>query len=155
MPNTSCTPAADEGGFWFEFGWIPNGEMPDATHPILSKHPDWIGRGHDGQPCHYNNSDYYFNAYHPQVQQFILDLIAESMDKYPDVDGIQGDDRLPASPADSGYDSLTVARYRATHDGSLPPADFRDSLWVNWRLELLNSFVEKMYRVVKAKRVRQ
>lgn len=139
--------------FWFEYGFMAQwGKEPDAgSHPILAAKPHWAGKGNDGKTTNYNGSDYYFNAYHPEVQQFLLDLIAESLELYPDVDGIQGDDRLPASPANSGYDPHTIALFKKNFNGSSPPADFRDPEWFKWRLGLLNDFAARMYRLVKEK----
>ncbi|MFM8361077.1 MAG: glycoside hydrolase family 10 protein [Haliscomenobacter sp.] len=142
--------------FWFEYGFMAQwGKEPRPDqHPILAARPHWASRGNDGKTANYNGSDYYFNAYHPEVQQFMLDLISESLELYPEVDGIQGDDRLPASPANSGYDSSTVARYRQYANGQLPPTDFRDSTWFGWRVKQLNDFADRMHALVKARQKR-
>ena len=139
--------------FWFEYGFMAQwGKEPDpGSHPILAAKPHWAGKGNDGKTTNYNGSDYYFNAYHPEVQQFLLDLIAESLELYPEVDGIQGDDRLPASPANSGYDPFTVGLYQKNFGGSAPPADFRDPEWFKWRIGLLNDFAARLHRLVKEK----
>ena len=47
------------------------------------------------------------NAIHPEVQQFLLDMVQEVIRSY-DVDGIQGDDRLPAMPSEGGYSRYTI-----------------------------------------------
>lgn len=47
------------------------------------------------------------NGFYPAVQQFITDLIVSVMTSHK-VDGIQGDDRLPAMPSLAGYDAYTV-----------------------------------------------
>lgn len=39
------------------------------------------------------------------------------------VDGIQGDDRLPAMPAEGGYDAYSVSLYKKEHHDSLPPTN--------------------------------
>lgn len=139
--------------FWFEYGFMAQwGKEPtQENHPILAAKPNWASKGNDGITSNYNGTDYYFNAYHPEVQQFILDLISEALDCYPTVDGIQGDDRLPASPANSGYDAATVAQYIRHTNGQTPPSDFRDQDWFEWRLEQLNQFAGRMYSLVKAK----
>jgi len=120
------------------------------NNPILAKHPDWLGVGNDGMPANYNNQDYYFNSFSPKVQKYLLDLIVESIRKYPDVDGIQGDDRLPASCINSGYDKQTVKRYKKAHNGQSPPQDFKDSAWVRWRLDILNNFGVHLYKKSKS-----
>ncbi|MEY4107452.1 MAG: hypothetical protein RL181_1794 [Bacteroidota bacterium] len=142
--------------FWFEYGFMAQwGKEPTPDqHPILAARPHWASRGNDGKTANYNGSDYYFNAYHPEVQKFVLDLITESLDLYPEVDGVQGDDRLPASPANSGYDSSTVAKYLQYSNGQTPPADFRDPQWFGWRVAQLNHFADRMHAVVKAKNKR-
>lgn len=137
--------------FWFEFGFMADIKLATPqNNPILAKHPDWLGMGNDGKPANYNNQDYYFNSFNPKVQKYLIDLIAESIRKYPDVDGIQGDDRLPASCINSGYDKLTVKRYKKQHNGQLPPQDYKDSAWVRWRLDILNDFGARVYKKVKA-----
>ncbi|MCC8188455.1 MAG: family 10 glycosylhydrolase [Bacteroides sp.] len=131
--------------FWFEYGFMGSGRPIPADDPLLAANPSWLGIGNDGLPAHYNHHDYYFNAYDPDVQQFLLDLIAEAIALYPDLDGIQGDDRLPAMPRNSGYDPYTVARYRAEHQGPNPPDDPDDPSWVSWRLEILNDFARQLH----------
>ncbi|RQH24258.1 hypothetical protein D5R40_29875 [Okeania hirsuta] len=41
-----------------------------------------------------------------EVQKFVLALLKEVVVKY-EVDGIQGDDRLPALPSMAGYEAYT------------------------------------------------
>jgi uncharacterized lipoprotein YddW (UPF0748 family) len=137
--------------FWFEFGFMADIKpATPANNPILAKNPDWVGIGNDGKPASYNNHDYYFNSFDPKVQKYLLDLILESIKKYPEVDGIQGDDRLPASCINSGYDNVTVALYKSAHQGKNPPTNFSDSAWVRWRLDILNQFGKTLYNKVKA-----
>lgn len=136
--------------FWFEYGFMGEGRPIAADNPILARNPSWLGVGNDGGPSNYNGSDYYFNAYDPAVQRFMLELVEESLELYPDVDGIQGDDRMPAMPRNSGYDDYTVALYKQQHDGRTPPANIDDAEWVRWRLDILNDFGRRLYATVKA-----
>lgn len=137
--------------FWFEFGFMADIKLATPqNNPILAKHPEWLGIGNDGKPANYNNHDYYFNSYNLKVQKFLLDLITEAIKKYPDVDGIQGDDRLPASCINSGYDKKTVKSYKKAHKGQSPPQNFKDSAWMRWRLDILNNFGKTLYNKVKA-----
>lgn len=137
--------------FWFEYGFMGDGRPLTTDNPLTGRHPDWIAYGNDRQPAHYNRHDYYFNAYRPEVQDFLLELVAEAFDLYPDLDGIQGDDRLPAMPRNSGYDAYTTEQYRKEHAGKNPPDDYNDPEWVRWRLDLLNTFAGRLYRTVKEK----
>lgn len=136
--------------FWFEYGFMRSGD--DATqpesHPILSVHPDWDGVNSEGKAANYNGTDYYLNSYDPEVQQFMLDLIAESIRLYPEVDGIQGDDRMPAAPRNSGYNESTKALYKS-ETGKDVPSNYSDSDWVEWRLSKLNDFGRRLYEMVK------
>jgi len=137
--------------FWYEFGFMADIKLATPeNNPILAKHPGWVGIGNDGKPASYNNHDFYFNSFDPAVQNFVLQLVTEGIKKYPDVDGIQGDDRLPAMCINSGYDKSTVNRYKSEHNGAVPPANFKDSTWVRWRLNILNSFGKTLYNKVKS-----
>ena len=138
--------------FWFEYGFMASNGVTPANNPILQKHPQWKGINSNGEQSNYNNTDYYFNAYNPEVQGFLLSLIEESISLYPEVDGIQGDDRMPAMPRNSGYDDYTVTKYKAEHGGQTPPASFNDASWVRWRLDILNNFAKQLYTRVKAKK---
>ncbi len=131
--------------FWYEYGFMGDTKPITKENPLLAKNPDWLGVGNEGKPSAYNK-DFYFNAYDPKIQNYIIQLIQEGIKLYPNVDGIQGDDRLPAMPRNSGYDKITVARYKAEHNGSAPPKDFNDEAWVNWRLRILNDFGKTLYQ---------
>lgn len=136
--------------FWFEYGFMRSGGAnPDiASHPILSVHPEWDGIGSDGKPSNYNNTDFYLNSYDPEVQDFIMDLIKEAIALYPDVDGVQGDDRLPAAPRNSGYNENIKALYKA-ETGKDVPSNCQDASWVAWRLSRLNAFGKRLYDEIK------
>lgn len=132
--------------FWYEYGFMGDIKPITKENPLLANNPDWLGIANDGAPAAYHNKDFYFNAYHPKVQDYLIELITEGIKLYPDVDGIQGDDRLPAMPKNSGYDSYTVKKYKAAHKGQHPPQDFNDKNWVNWRIDLLNDFGKRLYQ---------
>ena len=137
--------------FWFEYGFMRSGGAnPDKTnHPILSKHPDWDGINSYGTASNYNGTDYYLNSYDPEVQNFIISLFKESLKLYPDVDGVQGDDRLPAAPRNSGYNQITKDQYKS-ETGKDVPDNYNDAAWVRWRLDKLNAFGKRLYDEVKA-----
>lgn len=130
--------------FWYEYGFMGDTKAITSENPLLARNPDWLGIRQDGSPAAYNH-DHYFNAYDPKIQRYLIELIKEGLKRYPEVDGIQGDDRMPAMPRNSGYDKVTVARYKKEHDGKQPPQDFNDEAWVNWRLKILNAFGKTLY----------
>lgn len=131
---------------WFEYGFAAS--YQDSGGHILRAKPHWAARDRHGRLLTKNGFEW-MNAFHPEVQEFMLSLITEVVRNYP-VDGVQGDDRLPAQPIEGGYDSLTAALYAETHAGSQPPLDFRETHWKYWRAVRLNSFAEQVYRRVKA-----
>lgn len=136
---------------WYEYGFMAKWGTPPTPQndPILAVHPDWVGINSFGTQANYNNSDYYYNSYNSNVQQFLIDLVMEAVENY-DIDGIQGDDRMPAMPRNSGYDEYTVNLYRAEHGGTDPPSNFNHSAWVRWRADILNQFAIDLYDAVKA-----
>lgn len=134
---------------WFEYGFMHNVGGTDWDDPLLACHPEWMGIGSDGKPCNYNSNDFYLNGYDPAVQKFMIDTMSEAVMRYPELDGVQGDDRLPAMPRNSGYDEVTSAAWRAAK-GSNPPSDYNNRTWVDWRLDILNGFAVDMHHALKA-----
>ena len=134
---------------WFEYGFMHGIGGVNSQDPVLAAHPEWMGINSAGHPCNYNNTDYYLNGYDPAVQDFMMDLMKEAVTLYPDLDGIQGDDRLPAMPRNAGYDAKTKAAYRA-ETGKDVPANDNDPDWERWRLNRLNAFAVRMYTELKA-----
>ena len=57
------------------------------------------------------------NGFDPEVQDFMINLVNSLGQSHSNIDGIQGDDRLPAMPSLTGYDQYTVSLYRAQHFG--------------------------------------
>lgn len=130
---------------WFEFGFAA-GYREEG--PILEAHPSWAARDTAGAVLT-KNGFRWLNGYDPRVQSLLMDLLREVVTTY-DVDGVQGDDRLPAQPSEGGYSAMTDSLYRADHDGISPPASPRDSAWMKWRAELLNDFAVRVYDEVKS-----
>lgn len=132
---------------WFEYGFAAYNGSPG---PILDNTPDyWKARDVNGNVV-VKNGFYWMNAFHPEVQQFMIDLFTEVVQNYPDIDGVQGDDRLPATPSEAGYDDYTVSLYKADHDGQEPPATAKNTAWLRWRADILNDFGKALYDSVKA-----
>ena len=115
---------------------------------MLAARPAWAARDRDGGLLTKNGFEW-MNAYHPEVQQFILDLVLEVARTY-DVAGVQGDDRLPAQPSEGGYSEATRALYRQDHGGSDPPRGWLDPGWLRWRADRLTAFGRRLYEEVKA-----
>ena len=131
---------------WFEFGFSSSFKMNGGK--LVKLKPSWAAINEEGKLVSKNGFDW-INGFNPDVQNFMLSLIMEVVKNY-NVDGIQGDDRLPAMPSESGYDPYTVNLYKSQHHGQTPPRNFKDSAWVQWRADILNNFMAKIYKTVKS-----
>lgn len=131
---------------WYEFGL-----MAPAESELVQQHPDWITTRQDGDPIWMEGGRIprvWLNPLHPQVQDFMVNLLTEAVERYP-VDGIQLDDHF-GIPVEFGYDALTVARYRADHDGADPPADPTEPEWVRWRANQITRLMRRLVAEVRA-----
>ena len=129
---------------WFEYGFSSSYSANGG--PIVAAKPDWAGKDLAGNLLIKNGFDW-LNGIHPEVQQFIIDLFKEVVTKY-EVDGVQGDDRLPAMPSNGGYDAYTTALYR-NETGNTAPLNPAETNWVNWRVKKLNEFVKRLRNEIK------
>ena len=130
---------------WFEYGFAAS-HLISGGH-LLKQNPYWKAINYQGEKVIHGGLTW-MNGFHPQVQQFMLQLVLEVVTKY-DVDGIQGCDRFPAAPIQSGYDTYTVNKYQ-TQFNQPPPDNERDSQWLQWRANLLTEFLTNLYQQVKA-----
>ncbi|MEB3882995.1 family 10 glycosylhydrolase [Lyngbya sp. CCY1209] len=128
---------------WFEFGF-----MAPQDSLLMKSRPTWITTRKDGIPFVKSDGEFrvWLNPFHPQVQQFILDLVVEVVSNY-DVDGIQFDDHF-SLPVELGYDSFTKSLYMQEY-GKVPPADPEDEEWVSWRARKITEFMMRVFWVVK------
>jgi len=132
---------------WFEFGFSPSYSL-NGGH-IIAKYPQWGAKDATGNLVVKNGFDWMAGT-NPEVQDFMISLITEVADKY-DVDGVQGDDRLPAMPVEGGYDSATVTIYKSENNNNNPPASAYNTDWMRWRANKLNRFFWRMRDSVKAR----
>jgi uncharacterized lipoprotein YddW (UPF0748 family) len=134
---------------WFEYGFAAQyGDANGGRNAVLRAHPEWESRDQSGKIAN-KNDFYWMNAFHPGVQEFMTDLVLEVVKNY-DIDGIQGDDRLPAVSSSAGYDEYTVGLYKSQHNGQAPPVGEQNQSWVQWRSNILNAYAVDLYRKVKA-----
>lgn len=130
---------------WFEFGFSCSYEEPDGGI-IIQQHPQWAAIDSSGNLVSKNGFQW-MNAFDREVQDFVLSLLMEVAQNY-DIDGIQGDDRLPALPSEAGYDSITLARFWKETGRTDTPAQY-DEEWINWRAQLLNDFMGRIHQSIK------
>ncbi len=132
---------------WFEFGF--SYAYKDSANLWAKKYPRWIGRNNKGEALN-KNGFMWWNSIHPEVQNFMKKLILEVVAKY-DVDGIQGDDRLPAMPAEGGYDNYTSALYKK-QTGKTPPTLATEKFWLQWKADQLSNYGKSLYKAIKKER---
>jgi len=131
---------------WFEYGFAASYSQNGGA--IIKAKPNWAAKDINGVLLSKNNFEW-LNAFDPEVQNFLMSLMKEVVSNY-DIDGIQGDDRLPALPSSGGYDDYTVALYKSANGGANPPTTSTDANWVKWRAGLLNNYMKKINKELKA-----
>jgi uncharacterized lipoprotein YddW (UPF0748 family) len=130
---------------WFEFGFSSSYKLDGGL--LLKLKPEWKSINNEGKLVSKNGFEW-MNGFNPEVQDFLLSLIKEVVENY-NIDGIQGDDRLPAMPSEAGYDEYTTKFYSESHGGNKPPADYKDQEWIQWRADLMTDFMRRIYETVK------
>ncbi len=134
---------------WFEFGFATDMNGGKGRE-IAQQKPHWVALNAAGKPV-IKNGFHWLNALDEEVQDFMLSLLMEVVDKY-DVAGIQGDDRLPAMPSEGGYNAGIVDLYRAAHVGRSPPMNAKDPAWVQWRADRLSRFMARIHDEAKKRK---
>nr|WP_010133167.1 family 10 glycosylhydrolase [Microbulbifer agarilyticus] len=129
---------------WFEFGFA-------ASHggqggELVRRKPHWAALDRNGDLVSKNGFQW-LNTLDSEVQAFMTSLVLEVVRKY-DIDGVQGDDRLPALPSEGGYNPEVTDAYYAEM-GQRAPADSKDTQWVQWRAGRLNQYAVDLYQSVK------
>ncbi len=131
---------------WFEYGFSSSYSANGGD--IVVAKPNWAAKTSSGALVVKNGFDW-LNAFNPEVQDYLISLFKEVATKY-NIDGVQGDDRLPANPSTAGYDAYTTALYQAENAGASPPANHLDAGWINWRAKKLNGFLKRLRTEVKS-----
>ncbi len=147
---------------WFEYGL-----MTPKNSALARRHPDWLTRARTSDTSQYEDElerelgggdaprlpllqieQAWLNPFHPEVQQFIIDLIVEVVEKY-DLDGIQLDDHF-GIPVEMGYDPYTIELYQRQYNGLNPPDDPYNPQWMGWRANQLTELMARIYAAIKA-----
>ncbi|MBD2416811.1 glycoside hydrolase family 10 protein [Anabaena cylindrica FACHB-243] len=128
---------------WFEFGFM----APPTSELALNK-PEWFTQKRNGSQTSVSAAGEvsWLNPFHPEVQNFITNLLLELTNNY-DIDGIQFDDHM-SLPHEFGYDKYTVALYRQETKKN-PPTDPQDPEWVSWRANKITDFMVRLNERVK------
>jgi uncharacterized lipoprotein YddW (UPF0748 family) len=149
MIQDITTQAKREGLFvmpWFEFGF-----MAPPTSELALNHPEWLTQKRDGSQTSVSAAGevVWMNPFHPEVQQFITDLVLEVVTQY-DVDGIQFDDHM-SLPREFGYDSYTMALYKRETKRDVP-SNPADGAWTKWRADKITAFMNQLSTAVKERK---
>jgi uncharacterized lipoprotein YddW (UPF0748 family) len=131
---------------WFEFGF-----MAPPTSELALNYPDWFTQKRDGSQTSISAAGevMWLNPFLPQVQQFITNLVLETVSQY-DADGIQFDDHM-SLPHEFGYDQYTVALY-TKETKNPPPSNPQDAAWVKWRADKITAFMVQLNQAVKQRK---
>jgi uncharacterized lipoprotein YddW (UPF0748 family) len=123
---------------WFEYGL-----MVPPHSSIACRYPDLLTcdkqgniqriQGTSGQ----QDPNVWLNPCHDRVRKFIVDLIADVVNRYP-VAGIQLDDHF-AFPVELGYDPFTQQLFRSGSEK-----------WDDWRAGQLTSLLQEIVSSIKA-----
>jgi uncharacterized lipoprotein YddW (UPF0748 family) len=132
---------------WFEYGFA-SVYADNTGGAIISRYPHWASRDAQGRIAEKNNF-YWLDAFNPEVQRFMKRLMTEVVIKYPDIDGVQGDDRLPALPSNGGYNAEVKALYQK-ETGRAAPTNHLEAQWLQWRADKLTEFGNYIYKHIKA-----
>lgn len=134
---------------WFEFGF--SFAYRDTSSSVwFKRYPEWLGRDKKGSVL-MKNGFYWWNALHPGPQALLKELILEVVDKY-DVDGVQGDDRLPAMPSEGGWDSYTRSLYAESTGKNLQEGITNEEAFLQWKADRLSVYGKSIYSAVKQAR---
>jgi uncharacterized lipoprotein YddW (UPF0748 family) len=131
---------------WFEFGF-----MAPPTSELALQHPEWLTQKRDGGQTSISAAGevVWLNPFHPEVQQFITNLVLEIVTRY-DSDGIQFDDHM-SLPAEFGYDDYTIALY-TKETKKAPPDNPEDAAWTRWRADKITAFMTNLHKAVKERK---
>lgn len=133
---------------WFEFGFSYG--YKDTSSAWFKRYPEWLGRNSKGELLQ-KNGFYWWNALHPGPQRLMRELVLEVVKQY-DIDGIQGDDRLPAMPAEGGFDAYTASLYKKDKNLGLPFGNPKEEAFLQWKADKLSLFCKSLYEAVKHQR---
>jgi uncharacterized lipoprotein YddW (UPF0748 family) len=131
---------------WFEFGFS-YAYKDSSVNGWLTNYPHWAGKDKN-QSLLKKNGFFWWNSLHPEVQDFIQQLVLEVVRNY-NIDGIQGDDRLPAMPSEGGYDAYTLNLFASENNGMEAPLDSKNKMWLQWRANKLNQYIKSLYKEIK------
>jgi len=134
---------------WFEFG-ASYAYKDSSANGWLEKYPSWAGKNSSGALLK-KNGFFWWNTINPEVQTFLKKMVLEVVKNY-EVDGVQGDDRLPAMPSEGGYDAYTTKRYTKEFSKKQMPLNPKEPAFLQWKADKVSDFGKQIYLAVKKTR---
>lgn len=135
---------------WFEYGL-----MAPPNSPLAQKHQNLLTLDSRGEQIRLKSHDsnkpdaqVWLNPCQLDVQKFIVDLIAEFVRKYPEIDGIQLDDHF-GFPVELGYDPFTQNLYKQENSGIKAPQNHTDT-WIDWASSKVTQLLKQVSDAVKS-----
>ncbi len=128
---------------WFEYGL----KVPD-NGPIATRNRHLITM--DQQSNIIQSNFAWLNPTHPEVQQFMIDLIQDVATRY-EIAGVQLDDNF-GLPVELGYDSFTRALYRQENQEQWMPLNPRDPQRLQWLMDKVTLLFKRIFKAVKTQR---
>jgi uncharacterized lipoprotein YddW (UPF0748 family) len=132
---------------WFEYGLM----LPPKS-PIAVKFPELISTDRSGNrqrtiiASGKQDPNVWLNPCMPQVQDFLVDLITDLVQRYQ-VAGIQLDDHF-GFPQELGYDTFTQDLFKQQR-GKIAPIDHSSSVWLDWGCNIVTELLDRISRSVK------
>lgn len=124
---------------WFEYGlMVPPGSTIAVQHPELLMLDDRDNSQRIKGANQTLDPNAWLNPSHDRVRNFMVDLIADVVRRYP-VDGIQLDDHF-SFPVELGYDSFTQQLFKQQHQSN----------WHDWRELQLTELLKQIVNSVKS-----
>lgn len=121
---------------WFEYGL-----MVQPQSALARQYPDLLGCDRSGNVHRTTNGkpdpQVWFNPCHDRVRRFIIDLIADVVERYP-IAGIQLDDHF-AFPVELGYDLFTQQLFQQERCANVNWHDWRAGKLTELLIEIVSS----------------
>ena len=134
---------------WFEYGFASSHISLNDDNKLefqkMLNDKKWLAFKEDNITPLIDNGFEWMNALNPEVQAFMIELIVEVAQNY-DVDGIQGDDRLPAFPVE-GFDQDAANHFSTMHGRTHTGAT--DPKWMQFRADILTQFLKDLCKQVR------
>lgn len=122
--------------------WNTNFGAAPANHPFTA-HPEWLAEDSSGNLL--DGSNYYLDPGVPKVQQYVVNVVMDIVDRY-DVDGFNFD-YIRYQAGNWGYNAISQQRF-LDEFGVLPPTSSASpmwSTWSQWRRNQITDLVRKSY----------